>query len=73
LGPRLIEICNELLALETNNAHQIFGSPDDVKLKSSMTLFALLTGTSPVFQLVLDKFFHGMKDTKTMEILSEEK
>ncbi|HEU5366733.1 MAG TPA: DUF1810 domain-containing protein [Hanamia sp.] len=73
LGKRLIEICSELLKLETNNAHQVFGSPDDSKLKSSMTLFALLPDTNPVFQSVLNKFFHGMKDNKTMEIISEEK
>ncbi len=73
LGPRLIDICNELLKLETNNAHQIFGSPDDVKLKSSMTLFSLLPDPNPVFQSVLNKFFHGIKDMKTMEIISEEK
>jgi len=73
LGQRLIEICNELLTLKTSNAHQIFGSPDDLKLKSSMTLFSLLPNTNPVFQSVLNKFFNGMKDAKTMEIISEEK
>jgi uncharacterized protein (DUF1810 family) len=73
LGPRLIEICKELLKLPTNDAHKIFGSPDDVKLKSSMTLFALLTGADPVFEAVLNKFFDGMKDAKTMEIISRER
>jgi len=73
LGQRLIEICNELLKLKTDDAHQVFGSPDDVKLKSSMTLFSLLPDTNPVFQSVLDKFFHGLKDSKTMEIIGEEK
>lgn len=73
LGPALIDICNELLKLKTNDAHKVFGSPDDVKLKSSMTLFSLLPDPNPVFQSVLNKFFHGLKDTKTMEIISEEK
>jgi uncharacterized protein (DUF1810 family) len=73
LGQRLVEICNELLKLKTNDAHQVFGSPDDVKLKSSVTLFSLLPDTNPVFQSVLDKFFHGIKDSKTMEIMKEEK
>ncbi|MGN6531936.1 MAG: DUF1810 domain-containing protein [Ginsengibacter sp.] len=73
LGPRLIQICNELLKLNANNAHQIFGSPDDLKLQSSMTLFSLLPDANPVFQSVLNKFFHGMKDAKTMEIISEER
>src|ERR1700742_5004326 len=53
LGKRLINICNELLKLKTNNANEIFGSPDDLKLNSSMTLFKSLPGANPVFQLVL--------------------
>ena len=59
LGPRLIIISRELLKLKTNDAHQIFGSPDDLKLKSSMTLFSSLPDTDPVFQLVLEKYFKG--------------
>jgi uncharacterized protein (DUF1810 family) len=73
LGPRLLDICNELLKLKTNDAHRIFGSPDDVKLKSSMTLFSSLPDPNPVFQRILNKFFNGMKDTKTLQIISEEK
>jgi uncharacterized protein (DUF1810 family) len=73
LGQRLIEICNELLKSQTNDAHKVFGSPDYVKLKSSMTLFSLLPNTNPVFQSVLDKFFNGEKDDKTLQIISEEK
>ena len=69
LGKRLIEICHALLQLQSNNASQIFGYPDDLKLQSSMTLFAALPGASPVFQLVLDKFFNGAKDDKTLRIL----
>ena len=71
LGSRLIGICNELLELKQNNANAIFGSPDDLKLKSSMTLFAELPGADPVFQSVLEKFFCGTKDTKTLQILQE--
>ena len=69
LGNRLLNICNELLAHKTNDAHAIFGSPDDVKLKSSMTLFAALNNAPPVFQSVLDKFFNGTKDDKTLQII----
>jgi uncharacterized protein (DUF1810 family) len=69
LGRRLIDICRELLKLETDNANEIFGNPDDLKLKSSMTLFASLPGTDPVFQSVLDKFFQGVKDQRTLEII----
>ena len=70
LGPRLINISRELLKLKTNNAHQVFGSPDDLKLKSSMTLFSMLPGTDPVFQQVLEKFFNSEKDNKTLHLVS---
>src|SRR3954465_1413665 len=50
LGPRRIEICEALLALETSDPHAVFGSPDDMKLKSSMTLFAGIPNSNPVFQ-----------------------
>jgi uncharacterized protein (DUF1810 family) len=73
LGSRLLLICNELLELKTNDATRIFGSPDDVKLRSSMTLFSYVQNADPVFQLVIDKFFNGMKDNTTLQILSEQK
>ncbi len=69
LGSRLVHICNELLKLKSNDASKIFGSPDDLKLKSSMTLFSTLHNTNPVFQLVLEKFFNGTKDNKTLRII----
>lgn len=69
LGNRLIEICNALLALEGAHANQIFGSPDDLKLKSSMTLFSSIPNTNKVFQLILDEFYNGTKDSKTVELL----
>ena len=56
LGHRLVRLCNELLKLESDDANRIFGSPDDLKLKSSMTLFSSLN-INPVFQMVLEKFF----------------
>lgn len=68
LGERLIRICNELLTLESNNANIIFGSPDDFKLKSSMTLFDSL-GIHPIFQMVLEKFYNGARDDKTLQII----
>ena len=73
LGSRLIEICRELLQLEENDANRIFGSPDDMKLKSSMTLFASLPVTDPVFQQVLDKYFDGKRDSRTLGILDRQK
>ncbi len=71
LGSRLIRICNELLNLETNDAHNIFGTPDDIKLRSSITLFSFLSNAGPVFQKVLDKFFDGKKDSLTLGILKK--
>lgn len=71
LGNRLIEICKVLLGLQYNNANQIFGSPDDMKLKSCMTLFTALPDADPVFQSVLKKFFGGTKDNKTLQILEK--
>jgi uncharacterized protein (DUF1810 family) len=71
LGGRLVEICQALVQQRSRDAHQIFGSPDDVKLKSSMTLFAAVTGANPVFQQVLDEFFNGAKDAKTLSLLNK--
>ena len=72
LSKRLFEICQALLEQAGNDANRIFGSPDDVKLKSSMTLFAALPGANSVFQSVLDKFFGGTKDAKTLQLLSKQ-
>ncbi|ALJ00165.1 DUF1810 domain-containing protein [Rufibacter tibetensis] len=69
LGSRLVQICETLLELEEKDAHRIFGSPDDLKLKSSMTLFSSLPQTTPVFRKVLEKFFNGHQDEKTLQIL----
>lgn len=69
LGSRLVRICVELLHLTGNDAHAIFGSPDDLKLHSSMTLFSLAPSADPVFQKVLDKFFAGTKDEQTVAII----
>lgn len=69
LGVRLIEISNAALEVEGKTANQIFGSPDDMKLKSSMTLFGALENTNPVFQKVLDKYYDGKQDLKTLELI----
>ncbi len=71
LGKRLIEISQELLTLADTNANKIFGSPDDMKLKSSMTLFASVPNSNPVFQQVLDKYFRGAKDEKTLQLIGK--
>jgi uncharacterized protein (DUF1810 family) len=69
LGERLIEISSALLKLPGNHAGTIFGSPDDMKLSSSMTLFAALENSHSVFEAVLNKFFAGKKDHKTLELI----
>ncbi|WBO86191.1 DUF1810 domain-containing protein [Hymenobacter yonginensis] len=71
LGPRMREISAVLLMLDGTDATRIMGSPDDLKLRSSMTLFAALEGADPVFQQVLDKFFGGEPDEKTLQILQQ--
>lgn len=71
LGKNLIEICRELLNLPNVSATQVFGSPDDLKLRSSVTLFAVLPDADPVFQQVLDKFFDGDADIATLRIISK--
>ncbi|WP_375435491.1 DUF1810 domain-containing protein [uncultured Hymenobacter sp.] len=72
LSQRLLTLCDALLELKSSNATTIMGSPDDVKLKSSMTLFASLPGTNPIFQRVLDKFFQGSQDTNTLRLLGRQ-
>jgi uncharacterized protein (DUF1810 family) len=69
LGPRLIEISRALLTLPGSNATAVMGTPDDLKLRSSMTLFAQVPGADAVFQQVLDKFFGGAPDAKTLQLL----
>ncbi len=59
----------KLLDVESDNALEVMGWPDDLKLKSSMTLFAVVKPECEVFQKVLDKFFHGERDQRTIEIL----
>lgn len=70
LKSRLIEISQALLEVNSDDASQVMGWPDDLKLRSSMTLFALAKPEEKVFQKVLDQFFQGKMDQKTIEILS---
>lgn len=69
LGTRLVEISRALMEhASERSAAEIFGYPDDMKLKSSMTLFELVSD-DPVFREVLDAFFEGERDEKTLELL----
>ncbi|RYY37260.1 MAG: DUF1810 domain-containing protein [Sphingobacteriaceae bacterium] len=70
LGKRIIEISRSLLHLPGHNATAIFGSPDDLKLRSSMTLFALVPAADPVFSEVLKKYYDSKKDPATLELLT---
>jgi uncharacterized protein (DUF1810 family) len=70
LGARLQQCAGLVLAVEGKSAHEIFGSPDDMKLKSSMTLFAWAGGPGSVFARVLEKYFHGQQDERTIALLA---
>lgn len=69
LGRHLSEISAALLCISHNNAGTIFGLPDDLKLRSCMTLFGFIPGADPVFTRVLEKFFSGRFDNKTVALL----
>ena len=66
LRAHLLEITKALLALETSDPTQVMGYPDDLKLRSSMTLFSLTAPDEPVFQAVLEKYFNGQPDQQTV-------
>ena len=69
LRARLIEISEALLALPENDPLKVMGYPDDLKLRSSMTLFAAADPDCPVFQQVLEKYYNGEPDPLTLELL----
>ena len=71
LGPRLAECADALLGTGGRNASEILGFPDDLKLRSSATLFAQVAGPDSVFRRILDRFFAGNPDTRTLEILEQ--
>ena len=69
LKEHLVEISEALLSLGSSDAGEVMGYPDDLKLRSSMTLFVEAAPELEVFRKVLDKFYGGEKDRKTLEIL----
>lgn len=71
LSSNLVEISQALLEVDSSDAPAVMGWPDDLKLKSSMTLFAMAKPECEVFQKVLDKFFHGERDQRTIEVLQK--
>jgi uncharacterized protein (DUF1810 family) len=71
LGTRLIECCEVLLNLDSSyTASEIFGFPDDLKLKSSMTLFASISKSGSVFQQIIENYFDGEFDSKTIYLIN---
>ena len=70
LGKRLLTCAQLVLAQRNTTAHDIFGSPDDLKFKSSLTLFAQVAPQEPVFKQALERFFGGKLDESTLKLLS---
>jgi uncharacterized protein (DUF1810 family) len=69
LGPRLVECCRALLALRETDPAAVLGPPDDMKLRSCATLFARVPDAPSEFGAVLEKFFGGRPDPRTLELL----
>jgi len=67
LGPRLVECAALVVAVEGRTVEEIFGTPDDLKFRSSMTLFARAAPEEPVFREALRKYFGGVEDPATAE------
>ena len=72
LRTHLLELCEALLSLKTNDAGRVMGYPDDLKLRSCLTLFSVADPECGTFQAVLDKFFGGKPDEKTLRILKKQ-
>lgn len=69
LGHNLKEISSVLLGISDKDARQVFGSPDDLKLRSSMTLFAHAGREDTVFRDVIEAYFDGREDQRTLRLL----
>ena len=72
LGPRLLECAEAVVRVEGRSATEIFGSPDDLKLRSSATLFASVLPPGSVFDRLLGKYYGGERDAKTLRLLGIE-
>jgi uncharacterized protein (DUF1810 family) len=69
LGYRLVEITRALLMVKGRSAEQIFGFPDNKKIKSCMTLFDLVSEENSIFKQVLDQYFEGEKCPNTLKLI----
>ena len=70
LGPRLLECAAAVLVIDAKSAREIFGAPDDLKLRSSATLFAAVSPKGSIFARLLDKYFGGEADPRTLGLMS---
>ena len=69
LGKRMVECAEALLELDGDDPVALMGTIDSLKLRSSMTLFASVSGANPVFERVLARFYHGEPDLVTQQLL----
>ena len=69
LGPRLVECCQAAIDVNGLSAIEIFGEPDDMKLRSCATLFAHVSAPGSVFEILLDTFFDGEPDQATLQLI----
>ena len=72
LGPRLIEATRLALGIEGRSAHDVFGSPDELKFRSSMTLFGRAAPDEPAFRQALAKYYGGIEDPATLALIAGE-
>lgn len=72
LGTRLLACAEAVMGIEERTAHEIFGSPDDTKLKSCVTLFACVSGPGSIFDRLLVKHYQGKRDEKTLKLVGLE-
>lgn len=70
LGPRLVDCTRLVNAIDGRSIHDIFGGPDDLKFRSSMTLFSMVQGADSAFAAALTKYFGGVPDRLTLERLA---
>lgn len=69
LGARLVECAKAMLQVNGRSAYEILGSPDDMKLRSCATLFAQVSPAGSVFHQLLDQYFQGELDARTLELI----
>jgi uncharacterized protein (DUF1810 family) len=70
LGPRLVDCANAVLAVKGVTARDIFGSPDDMKLRSSATLFSRVAEPGSVFHRIVERYFDGEPDRRTLDLIA---